>query len=170
MPEKAESKTEAGTIGTEQTAKLLDITAEWLRRLTVQGYIPKAKRGRYNLVEAVQGYIRFLRDEGKRTSKSAQLTRMQDAKAEEIMMRVAEKRRELIPVEDAQAALDIAMAKLREELAGLPARMTRDMDLRRRLEAETNASLNRIADAFVASAKYFREGGDLPSGSGSDDA
>lgn len=170
MSEQATAKAEAGTIGTAQTAKLLDITDEWLRRLTAQGYIPKAKRGRYNLVDAVQGYIRFLRDEGKRTSKTAQLTRMQDAKAEEIMLRVAEKRRELIPVEDAQAAIDIFIAAIRDEMAGLPARFTRDLDLRRKLEAETNASLNRIAKAFAASGKYFSEGGELPTGAGADDA
>ena len=161
---------EAGTVGTDQCAKLLDITPEWLRRLTASGQIPKRARGRYNLVEAVHGYVKFLREDAARNTKTAQLSRMQEAKAAEIEMRLAEKRRELVPVDEVQAAIDIMIAKFRDELSGLPARFTRDMDLRRKLEAETNASLNRIAKALAASAEFIEKGGDLPDGGSSDDA
>jgi len=44
------------------------------------------------------------------------------------------------------------------------------LDLRRKLETETNASLNRIADAFAASADFIEKGGELPAGGAADDA
>lgn len=95
---------------------------------------------------------------------------MQDAKAAEIEMRIAEKRRELIPVEDHIAALDIVVGAVRAEFSGLPARVTRDMDLRRKLETEANASLNRISDTLAASAEFIEKGGELPTGGATDDA
>ena len=161
---------QAGTITTQQACRLLMISDERIRQIAKMGYIPKLAKGRYNLVELVQGYIKFLKDDDRRSSKSATASRMQDAKTAEIEMRLAEKRRELIPVEDAQAAVDVIVGKVRAEFSGLPARATRDMTLRRVLEAETNASLNRVADAVAASAEYFAKGGELPSGGGTDDA
>lgn len=153
-----------------QAAQIIMVTPQWLRQLAAQGYIPAAEKGRYPLIAVIQGYIKFLKDDDRRSSKSATASRMQDAKTAEIEMRLAEKRRELIPVDDAQAAIDVIVGKVRAEFSGLPARATRDMTLRRVLEAETNASLNRVADAVAASAEYFEKGGELPSGGGTDDA
>lgn len=153
-----------------QAAKMIMVTPQWLRQLAAQCYIPVAEKGRYPLGAVIQGYIKFLKDDDRRSSKSATASRMQDAKTAEIEMRLAEKRRELIPVDDAQAAIDVIVGKVRAEFSGLPARATRDMTLRRVLEAETNASLNRVADAVAASAEYFEKGGELPSGGGTDDA
>jgi hypothetical protein len=168
--QKAAPKEEVQTLGSDQTARLLDISGAFLRRLTQDGKIPKQAKGRYVLDEAVRAYIRFLRDENARTTKSAHQNRMHEAKAAEIEMRLAERRRELIPTEDVYAAIDIMIAKFRDELAGLPARFTRDMDLRRKLEAETHESQNRIAEALAATAKFIREGGELSAGGEGDDA
>src|SRR3990170_7178007 len=43
-------------------AKLLDLSIRRVYQLTNEGVIPKAEKGRYELVPAVQGYIRYLRD------------------------------------------------------------------------------------------------------------
>ena len=43
-------------------AKLLDLTIRRVYQLTNEGVIPRAEKGRYELVPAVQGYIRYLRD------------------------------------------------------------------------------------------------------------
>ena len=43
-------------------AKLLILTPRWVQHLAQEGVIPKLERGRYELVPAVQGYIRYLRD------------------------------------------------------------------------------------------------------------
>jgi hypothetical protein len=161
---------QAGFITVGVAARLLMISEVRVRRLVDLGHIKRAKKGQYQLVDVVQGYIRFLKDEERRTSKTATASRMQDAKTAEIELRLAEKRRELIPVEDASAVIDIIVGKVRSEFSGLPARVTRDMDLRRRLEDETNASLNRLAAAVTASAEFFEKGGELPEDGGTDDA
>ncbi|MFZ1895412.1 MAG: hypothetical protein WAU59_15245 [Rhodoplanes sp.] len=45
----------AGTITIEVAAKLLMVTPEWVRRLTKDGWIARTERGRYRVVDVVQG-------------------------------------------------------------------------------------------------------------------
>lgn len=52
---------DVGVYGADVIAKLLEITPRRLQQLAKDGYIPKASRGKYSLVGAVQGYVRFLR-------------------------------------------------------------------------------------------------------------
>ena len=68
----------AGTITIDVAAKLLMVTPEWVRRLTKDGWIAKTDRGRYRVVDVVQGYIRFLKDEARRATKTAAHNRLQD--------------------------------------------------------------------------------------------
>lgn len=165
----AEEASKAGLIAAGQAARLLMISDERIRQIVKLGYIPRSNKGMYPLVELIQGYIKFLKDDERRSSKSATASRMQDAKAAEIEMRIAEKRRELIPLEEADAALSFLVGKVRSEFSGLPARATRDMPLRRKLESEVNGSLNRIAQQLRTYSGTLREGGDLTGGAGGDD-
>ena len=50
------------TYSLDVIAKLLDISPRRVQQLSSDGVIPRASRGKYELVPAVQGYIRFLRD------------------------------------------------------------------------------------------------------------
>ena len=50
------------------------VTPEWVRRLTKDGWIAKTDRGRYRVVDVVQRYIRFLKDEARRVDQAALTT------------------------------------------------------------------------------------------------
>jgi hypothetical protein len=52
----------ATTYPVETIAKLLGLTPRRVQQLSGEGVIPKAERGRYELVPAVQGYIKYLKD------------------------------------------------------------------------------------------------------------
>ena len=71
----------AGTITIDVAAKVLMVTPEWVRRLTKDGWIAKTDRGRYRVVDVVQGYIRFLKDEARRATKTAAHNRLQGIRA-----------------------------------------------------------------------------------------
>jgi hypothetical protein len=146
----------------EQASRLLMITPARIGQLQKNGYIPRGSRGHVPLVGAVQGYINFLKDEERRTSKSAAASRVTDARAKEIELRNQVRLRELIPVEDATAALDLVVGRVREEMNGLAARVTRDIPLRRKIEAEVNEAQKRIAESLGASAAFVEKGGELP--------
>ena len=101
-------------------------------------------------VALVQGYIRFMRDEGRRMSRSAAPPRAREARAKEIEVRTAERLGKLVPLEDFDAFVDLVCGLFRAELGGLPARFTRDLPTRRALEREINELLTRIADVLDA--------------------
>lgn len=159
MAEKTEGQDAAGLITLDQAGRLLGgITAERVRQLIVAGWIPKAKPGRVLLVAAVQGYIRYLKDQANAQSKTAADSRVRDARAKEIEMRNAVRLRELIPIEEATAEYDALVAAVREEMDGLPARLTRDIEQRRKFETEVHASKKRITEALGEAKGAARSG------------
>ena len=83
----ASSQNSAGLITVAKAAALLMISDQWVRDLGKKGYVPKAVGGMVPLVAAVQGYIRWLKDEERRTSKSAAASQVQQERALEIRMR-----------------------------------------------------------------------------------
>jgi hypothetical protein len=110
------------------------------------GYIPKPAKDTYPIVGAVQGYIKFLKEEERRTSKVQADSRVRDARAREIELRIAERERDLIPIDDAKAEIAAFVTETRAEIVGLGARVTRDMELRRQIDKECDGILTRLAD------------------------
>ena len=150
----------SGLIAIGQAARLLMISDERVRQLQKQGYIPRApKRGVVPLVGAVQGYLRYLKDEERQSSKSAAASRVTDARTREIELRIAERQRDLIPQEDARAVIGEMAAMLKAEFVGLPARVMRDLDLRRTLEQEVDASFARLAASAERARSALVTGG-----------
>ncbi len=111
-------------------AKLLDLSIRRVYQLTNEGVIPRVEKGRYELVPAVQGYIRYLRDRAigadalPDESARASRARLIKAQAEAQEMENAETRRELVHVEDAAAVVDRIVEAIRPKLLGLGSRIS----------------------------------------------
>jgi hypothetical protein len=143
-----------GLIPIGQAARLLMISEERIRQLVRQGHVPRSdKRGYVQLVGAVQGYLRYLKDDERRSARSAADSRVRDARALEIELRIAERSRDLIPIEDALTAMAELAGMVRSELAGLPARLTRIIDERQRIETEIDGVLSRLAERAAQKAE-----------------
>lgn len=149
---------QAGTITTTQAARLLMLSDERVRQLTKSGYVPSLAQGRYNLVAVVQGYIKYLKDDERRSSRSVADNRVRDARAAEIERRMAREDRDLIMLDEAMAAYDFATGLYLTSISGLPARMTRNASERRRLEAICDGERQRLADRFAEGASALRTG------------
>lgn len=161
----------SGLIPIGQAARLLMISEERIRQLVKQGYVPVSeKRGHVQLVGSVQGYIRFLKDDERRSSKSAADARVRDARAAEIERRMAREDRDIIMLEEAMAAYDFATGLYLESVSGLPARMTRNVSERRRLEAICDGERQRLADRFAEGASALRTGSTAADTDDEDDA
>lgn len=132
-----------------EAAELLMLTTERIRGLAKEGFIDKPARGVVSRTSAVQGYIKFLKDEERRTSKSAAASAVQAARAKEIELRIARETGELVLRDDVAAFLADHLSIFRSELAGIPAAMTRDMSMREKFESGLNAAIARLADAFT---------------------
>jgi hypothetical protein len=105
----AAPRAEAGIIATEVACRLLMLSRQRLDQLAKDGWIARHAPGHWRLIDLVQGYIRFLRDEGRRTSVHAAGSRVRDARAREIEIRTAERTytgaRNTAPVRTFQSAI-----------------------------------------------------------------
>jgi hypothetical protein len=162
---------QAGVINTEQAARLLMIGPERVRQLVKAGWINKIEKDRFHLVDVVQGYIKFRNSEDRRSSKTAADSRVRDARAHEIELRVAIKMRDLMRHDEHVEILDEVVGLFRSELSGLPARVTRDLHERVRIEQAVNEILDRISSrATNAAQRLAAPGGGADQGSVGDDA
>ena len=102
-------------------------------------------------------YIRYLRE--RHSKPGAADSHLREARAREIEVRTAERLGKLVAVEEFDAMIDELCGVFRTELSGLPARVTRDVMLRRTIEREINGILNRIADVAEANAARLEAAG-----------
>jgi hypothetical protein len=140
---------------TNTLAGCLGVSAQRVGQLANAGWfkaLDGARRGTYNWIEACGGYVRFLRDEDRRSSKSASETRIKDAKAFDIEVRTKQRLGHLIPLEVYEEMIDNIAGVVRSEFAGMAAACTRDLTMRRIIEREANARLRRIAEHAMAQA------------------
>jgi len=152
----------AGTITIDVAAKLLMVTPEWVRRLTKDGWIAKTERGRYRVVDVVQGYIRFLKDEARRATKMASYTRLQEIRARKEELAVAQTERELVPLAEAMTLVDEVAGAVVARVNAIPARFTRNIEERAALQREVDEALAEVADRIAKLGHAFRAGQDDP--------
>lgn len=150
----------AGTISTAQAAKLLLVSEDWIRQLSRKGYIPKAARGRFNLVAAVHGYIRFLKEAEQKATKSAAENRVRDARAAEIERRMAREDREIVDLDEAMTTLEDISGLMLATLGSLPAQITRNPSERRRIEDIVHVAQKRLVDRFAQKMAALATGED----------
>lgn len=115
----------AATYGLDTISKLLDLTPQRINQLCRDGVIPKAERGRYELVPVVQAYIRYLRDRAVKgdvhgDDYSTHRTRLIKARADVMEMEKAQMDASLIPATDVQEAWVEVLAACRAKLLSIP--------------------------------------------------
>lgn len=142
-------------IGVSDAKKLLKWTPRFIQQLVAEGYIKKTAHGTYRLIDLVHGAIDYLKDEDRRASKSAAAGRLRDVRTAEIEQRMAARSGTLKEQarDDAFAVLERFSGPLQSELLALPARVTKDLPLRRKIE-------NGIRDAFAGASKRARAASD----------
>jgi hypothetical protein len=143
-------------VNTEEAGKLILKGPERIRQLAKAGWIAQAgtpSDRRYRLLDVVQGYIRFRDDEDRRTSKMAAHSRITDARSREVELKNAQREGRLVDLDEVLAVIESIVAMFRLQLSGLPARVTRDLQLRRTIETAIHDILDHIADLAAESAQ-----------------
>jgi hypothetical protein len=148
------------TISTKLACVLLKLTQPRLSQLEQAGWIARVGQGRWPLLGLVQGYVASLKDETKRNSQTVSLSRVQEARAKEIEQRTAREAGQTVDMADALAFVDDIVGPLMADLDGFPARMTRDMPMRRKIESELNDLRTRHADRLDKAADILQTGGE----------
>lgn len=104
-------------------AKLLRMTDRRVQQLAKEGVIPKAERGRYDLVPSVQGYIKYLQERAVDAGGSDGAINYQNEKARRMRadadlkeMAVQQLRGSLIDADEAAAVTALLMSELKTKL------------------------------------------------------
>ena len=153
-----------------QVAALAGRTDRWVRGMAKDGYFAKDGRGRYRLESIIRGLLRHEEDQAAKGNQAAAASRATDARTAEIEQRMSIRDRQLIPIEDAIMAQDKLVGVVNAELSGLPARISRDLGIRKKAEAEVHGARKRISDALAEMSGAARTGIGLDEAGGGADA
>jgi hypothetical protein len=146
-------------ISTKLAGVLLKLTQPRLSQLEAAGFIARVGPGRWRLLDLVQGYIRSLKDDTKRSSQTVTLSAVQAARAREIEMRIAREEHKLIDLDEALSVLDETVGGMKADFDGLAASVTRDPALRSMIEVKVDEIYRRHADGLDQKARSLRTSG-----------
>lgn len=162
MAQKKTPAPQSPTASATEIAKAAGKTVRWVQLQAKDGRFKRASHGQYDLLSVVAGLAALAEENAAAPQKSDARERVDQAKAKEAEMRIAERERELIPQEEALEAMTLLVGKVNDEFNGLAARCTRDIDERQVIEAEVDGSKTRIAGALGKLAGFVRTGGEAP--------
>lgn len=148
----------ANLVPAGKMARLLDMTTERLRQLARDGVIPPAAKGGYPLVATVQGYLKWLADPERRSSRPA--ADLASAREREVRLRLAERESELIDVEDFEAFHAFSVGVYRDATAGLGASAVADPVLAAAVDQAVAAAIDRYDARFRAALPVMIRGDD----------
>ena len=150
-------------------AERIGLSTQMVLNVISAGYIDRVAGG-VVLDDALLGYARWLRGEGRRSSRSGAESGLKAARQREIELRIAERESRLVDTEMVITFVNGVVGAVRAELEGLPARVAREMPLRGKVEGEVNGSLQRISEVYERHAASLREHGTIDDADGSADA
>lgn len=137
-----------------EAARLIGRSDRRVRQMVAAGHITAQPDGKLRIVDVVAGHQRVLDEERAKRSATATDQRLRDVRVEEVALRNEERTRKLIADARAEAVavVDELAGALRIDCLSVPAKVTADPIMRRKM---TDA----IDDAFrAAAARAGREG------------
>lgn len=143
----------------EQVATIVQKTSRFVQLLVKDGYIVQQKRGEYTLIETIRGLQAYYEDRLSRSEKKATANRASEARTKQIEQQMEIRQRNLVPRSDFYVAQDYVVSELRAAFAGLPARLTRDIPERRKIEKAIDQAFSKTAERIERAAHALEAGG-----------
>lgn len=134
-------------------AKLLMLDERRIQQLAAEGWIPKGERGKYGLIEAVQGYIKYLKEHSRDTQRGTEHSRLARAQAVKVEMENFKRMGELQVKQQVDDTFQSLVVLVKSAHEGLPGRLASELAgisepprIYQRLQTELRAVLNQCAD------------------------
>lgn len=140
----ADDERAVATVSLKEAASLVGVSERWIQMRAKEGFFSASSRGRYPLVPLVRGVRAYYDALLEKANKSAAASRATDARTREIELRIAERQGKLLPVEDCEAVVSELAALVLREFGGMAAKVTRDLDMRQKIDEEVDSALGRI--------------------------
>lgn len=144
--------TQPFTVSANALAKHLDCSRAYIQKLEADGIVCRDGDG-FPLDASRVSYLRHLRRERKQSPRGEADTAFTQAKAQLINMRIAEKKRDLIPYSKATETAETLIGIVLTKMSGMAARCAgHDLQLRRRIDQVVYETRVEMAEAFNAMA------------------
>ena len=160
-------------VSTADLAEILGVSARRIQQLAVAGVLRRQSHGEWVLPESVQAFVEHkVQSEIKRLSKGEAngADRLKEIKIRREALKLAREERELVPLADAIYAMDQVAGTVALQVNNIPARYTRDLDERDRLQAEIDDVLKTVADRIEKCGAALRADLDADTPEAEDDA
>ncbi|WP_143198307.1 hypothetical protein [Bradyrhizobium sp. AS23.2] len=144
------------TVSASELALHLDCTRTYIGKLEAEGVIHR-EGGGFPLDQSRVAYLRYLRRERRQSPRSEADADHVRAKTEMLQLRLMEKRRELVRRDDVDALIDELAGITLTHLSGMAARCSRDMQVRRNIDAVVDQVRRELAAAALAKADEWNE-------------
>lgn len=144
-----------------ELADVLNLTVQRVNQLAAEGIIEKTRHGHARFGSSVRRYIDYSVERATVKGRQGHGTSGERVKAERARKLKLEndvRERLLVPISDVLTALDMIVGPLKSDLAGVAARVTDDVILRRRIEDGIESALHDIADRFEKTGAAMKKG------------
>ena len=155
----AEQTSTVQILTVKQVAALCERSERWVQKLAQAGYIEQAAKGQYVLLSVVRGVMAYYEDQLAKSNKAAVANRASETRTKMLEQQMEIKQRNLVPRSDFYAAQDFVVSQHRAEIISLSARVTRDIDMRRKIESAVDDIFNRTAERIERAAHALEAGG-----------
>ncbi|MGY3605135.1 MULTISPECIES: hypothetical protein [unclassified Bradyrhizobium] len=152
----AKSKS-AKSVSVSEMARHLDLSRARILQLADAGTLQREVGGTFDLEACRLAYIRALRSARPPSTKSEAETALMMARAQKVQIEIAEKKKELIHINDMLDFVDALAGIMLPALGGLPARATRDLELRKGIEKAVFDLRTDIANACRKKSGAYEE-------------
>jgi hypothetical protein len=147
-------KTQNGS-SQKAVATHLDMSQQRVAQFVRDGTFPLLENGKLDVDACRVIYIRWLRDQSRKLGGSAAADRLLEARAAEIELRTAG-RLETLRARSLETVIeytDEILGPLKPDMLAIPARLTRDLVLRRQIEEAIEFTFNAAADRILKRRK-----------------
>jgi hypothetical protein len=142
---------EAATVSASALALHLDCSRTYIGKLEAEGVIQRQGDG-FPLDQSRVAYLRYLRRERQQSPRSEADADHIKVKTEMLQLRLMEKKRELVRQSDVDELIDQIAGITLTHLSGMAARCSRDMVVRRNIDAVVMQIRREIAEACSKAA------------------
>ena len=137
------------TISTADFAALAGRSKRRIEQLAAGGVLPKIERGKLPMPAAMHALLAHIEAGAERAAeRQARGDRVREARAREIELRISEREGKLIAFTEACEIMDALAAADRAGFAGLAAKITRDVPLRRKIQSAVDDAQARVAAIY----------------------
>jgi hypothetical protein len=141
------------TVSASTLAQHLDCSRTYIGKLEAEGVLHRAPHGSgFPLDQSRIAYLRYLRREHRRSPRSQADADHVKVKTEMLQLRLMEKRRKLVQRDDVDALIGQIAGTVLTHLGGMAARCSRDMVVRRNIDAVVMQIRREISEACSKAA------------------